>query len=144
MERIMINTNDHVCENCMLKKEIVIPEVDTEDVAEYEEIQIGLSIAQSTNKPENIPKNASANVIKAYFEVVMEREAFYKKREREWWSKILKKYKISDRTKIDTINKTFYHCIDDKGNEVIDFIPKTVSKNKVTVHGPIAQSYKTW
>jgi hypothetical protein len=126
MERKMENAIEHVCENCLFKKEIVLTDIDEKDIEEYEKIQVGLDIAQSVKKPENMPTNASSTAIKAYFEVVFEKEAYYKKQEMEWWRRIMKKYNISDKTKIDVFNKLFYHCLDAKGNEVIDFVPKKI------------------
>jgi hypothetical protein len=55
---------------------------------------------------------------------LFEKEAHYKQLETEWWAKIIKKYKISDKTKIDVMNRVFYHCLDKNGKEVIDFVPK--------------------
>jgi hypothetical protein len=44
----------------------------------------------------------------------------------QWWSRILKKYKISDKTKIDVMNKLFYHCLTKDGKEEVEYMPKKV------------------
>jgi hypothetical protein len=120
----MMTNMQHQCKDCAFTKEIVIEDVDEEDVVEYDKIQIAISSLQASNSPENLPKDAAPNVIKAYFEVLFEKETHYRQLERAWWMRILKKYKISESTKIDTNERVFYHCIDKKGKEMIDFKPK--------------------
>jgi hypothetical protein len=126
----MVNIQ-HQCSDCAFTKEIVLKNVSSEDVEEYEKIQIALSSIQSANRPENMPKDASPDVAKAYFEVIFEKEAYYKQLEMAWWKRIMDKYKISENTKIDVNEKTFYHCLDKNGKEMIDFKAKSKPKLKV-------------
>jgi hypothetical protein len=114
----------HVCEDCALRKEVILENVDVEDVEVYELIYTGINTAKTASDPSVIPDGISEEKMKAYFEAAFAKEAHYKKLEAEWWRKILSKYKISDKTKIDTINCNFYHCIDKDGKEQIDFVSK--------------------
>jgi hypothetical protein len=115
---------NHVCEDCALRKEIVIENVDDEDVDVYNTIQTGISTAQASNDPSIIPDGVSEEKMKAYFEAAIAKEAHYKKLEMEWWQKMMKKYNISDKTKIDPMQKKFYKCVDENNQEQIYFESK--------------------
>jgi hypothetical protein len=56
--------------------------------------------------------------------MVMERKENFKKQEIEWWRNMIKRYNISNSTKIDVFNGQFYVCVDKNGNEKIDFEKK--------------------
>jgi hypothetical protein len=113
-----------VCEDCALRKEIVGEKVDKEDIDVYNLIQTGISTAQAANDPSIIPDDVSKEKMKIYFETAIEKEAHYRNLLAEWWTTTLRKYKITDRTKIDPLNGVFYHCLDNAGNEQIEFVPK--------------------
>jgi hypothetical protein len=117
-------TNTHVCEDCALKKVVVIENVDDEDVDVYNLIQTGIATAQAANDPSIVPDDVADNKMKAYFEAAIEKEAHYKKLEFEWWQKMMSKYKISDRTKIDPVRKKFYKCLDENNQEQVYFVAK--------------------
>jgi hypothetical protein len=119
MKQALIN---HVCEDCALRKEIVIEKVDQDDVDVYELILTGINTAQMANDPSMVPDGVSEEKMKAYFEAAIGKEAHYRKLEMEWWRNMMKKYQISDKTKMDTVQGNFYHCLDKEGNEQIDFI----------------------
>jgi hypothetical protein len=119
----MENTGqNHNCEECSWKKEIVVESVDKEDIDVYESIMTGISTAQAARNQSNFSgEGASDEVMKAYFSAVMDKEAHYKKLEIEWWRKMIEKYKISDFTKIDVMKGQFYICKDSEGKERIEF-----------------------
>jgi hypothetical protein len=137
MENDMTTQNMlHSCVNCALKKEIVLESIDDIDIEEYETIQASLASIREANTQGTIPSDAPPQVLKTYFEVMLEKEAHYKKLERQWWNKIIKKYKISENTKVDTLQKVFYHCIDATGKEMVNFVAKKIPQNKKH-HKPI-------
>lgn len=122
------NEVSHNCSDCAFKKKIIVNVVDKEDVDVYETIMTGISTAQVAKDPGIIGDDVSVEKMTAFFNAAMDKEAHYKKLEIEWWRKMLIKYKISDRTKIDVMKGQFYVCADEEGKEYVDFKPGNVAK----------------
>jgi hypothetical protein len=114
------------CNRCALRRETVITNVDQEDLDVYELISTGIATATAASNPANAPDNIDKNKLEAYFSAAIGREAHYKKLEAEWWRKMVEKYGISDRTKIDTRQGLFYRCLDKDNREQIEFIEKEI------------------
>jgi hypothetical protein len=114
----------HNCEECAWKKRVVLEEIDKEDVDVYEMIMTGTNTAKAARSQPLKGEGISTENMTAYYGAVMEKEAHYKKLEIEWWRNMLKKYKISDFTKIDVIKRQFYVCESPDGKEKIEFEPK--------------------
>jgi hypothetical protein len=121
----MANTNIiHNCTECAAVKENLDIMVEDKDVEEYEEIKAGLSSANDMlSQYANYDKPIDANVLKNVLDVIHEKETEYKTKEQQWWRRIMNKYDISDKTKIDTNHNLFFRCLY-KGNEVVDFVEK--------------------
>jgi hypothetical protein len=128
-----MNTNEsHNCDECAWKKKIIIESVDNEDIDVYEKIMTGISTAQAARKQTNFSgEDVSSEIMNAYFSAIMDKEAHYKKLELEWWRNMIEKYAISDFTKIDVMKRQFYVCLDDKGNEKIDYKSKAPEGEKL-------------
>jgi dissimilatory sulfite reductase (desulfoviridin) alpha/beta subunit len=121
----------HDCRNCAYTKRIMVDEVDDEDVDAYEIIMTGINTSQASKNLSVIEHaGASQETIKIYLNTVLDREDHYKRLETQWWRDMIKKYKIDNFTKIDVINRQFYVCRDDKGNETLNFKPKLYSESQ--------------
>jgi predicted ATPase len=114
---------NHDCAECSLKKKIIC-DIDEVDVSAYEKIMTGINIADIAINPNLIEDDSSEEKIKTFINTVMGRKEKFKQLEIEWWRGMLKKYKISNLTKIDVFTRKFYACVDDKGIEKMDFEQK--------------------
>jgi hypothetical protein len=116
----------HNCHECAAKKEILDIKVDEEDIEEYEDIRAGLNTANDMmSQYTQVEKPVNEKVLRAALDVVHQKESEYKLKEQKWWRRILKKYNISEQTKIDINRDCFYVCLLN-GSEIIDFVPKQV------------------
>jgi hypothetical protein len=112
----------HDCNECSWKKKVVVEKIDQDDIDVYETIMTGISTAQVARSQVDFPReNVTKEMMNAYFSTIIEKEAHYKKLEIEWWREMMEKYKISKLTKIDVMQKQFYVCVDENGNEKIEF-----------------------
>jgi uncharacterized protein YlzI (FlbEa/FlbD family) len=119
----MRGMENHNCVDCALKRKIVCT-VDMDDIKAYESIMTGINTADIAVNPSFIEDGLSDDKMKIFIQTVLERKEQWKNLEVDWWRNMLKKYKITNNTKIDVFNGQFYVCLDDEGIERIEFQPK--------------------
>jgi hypothetical protein len=122
----------HDCVHCAARKEMLDIKIDEEDIDDYEDINAGVMavnnmLDQFYKYEEKMTHEKAAIMIN----LMHEKESVYRKRERKWWSRMLGKYNITDKSKIDINRNSFYHCIYDN-EEVVDFIAKD-NENRLNI-----------
>jgi hypothetical protein len=109
------------CKKCLLHKEILVNNVDEDDIDVFTKIINGINTNKVAINPDIILDNLSNDEIKSFVENNLNNRKYYKNLEIEWWKTMISKYGITENTKIDTNAKIFYHCLNDKGIEEINF-----------------------
>jgi hypothetical protein len=122
-------SREHQCEDCIATKKVVVENVSREDIDVYSRIQTGIATCQA-QRTAGLPDDVSEEDRKVFFNINFDKEQSFRQAESEWWQSMLKKYKISSNTKIDTIQETFYVCLTPSGEELIDFEKKPANKAK--------------
>jgi hypothetical protein len=109
------------CKKCSLKKEDLNIGIDDRDIEEYTDLANGYLTAKSAYNINIIPSQLSVSEISDFLFNCFEKSRQYRNLEMRWWKRIIRKYSVTENTKINTQKKCFYHCVNKDGQEEINF-----------------------
>jgi hypothetical protein len=109
---------------CSLSNETLVDKVDEDDIDAFSKISNGIGTSNVALNAEIINSLPAEKELIDYLSSVLGRLKFFIHARNSWWKKMIEKYGISERSKINTSKKIFYHCLNSKGEEEINFKPK--------------------